>query len=66
VPRVAQVDSVVRALLGGEVSPDTRRVLLSGVNPLAAASDSAYASADLPGYARTIGLALGSPEFQRR
>ncbi|MGI8497778.1 MAG: DUF1800 domain-containing protein [Gemmatimonadaceae bacterium] len=34
-PREEQVDGVVRALLGGEASPDTRKILLSGVNPLA-------------------------------
>jgi uncharacterized protein (DUF1800 family) len=34
-PREAQVDGVVRELLGGEVSPETRRVLLEGNNPLA-------------------------------
>ena len=35
--REQQVDGVVRALLGGEVSSVTRRVLVSGTNPLAAA-----------------------------
>ena len=34
--RTAQVDGVIDALLGGESSPDTRAVLLSGQNPLAA------------------------------
>lgn len=42
--RVEQVDGVVKALLGGEVSPETRNVLLSGANPMlsraGAASDS--------------------------
>ncbi|HEY0996468.1 MAG TPA: DUF1800 domain-containing protein, partial [Gemmatimonadaceae bacterium] len=31
----AQVDGVIRALLGGDASPETRQILLSGENPLA-------------------------------
>ncbi|MGH7719297.1 MAG: DUF1800 domain-containing protein, partial [Gemmatimonadaceae bacterium] len=31
-----QVDGVIRTLLGGEASPDTRQILESGVNPLLA------------------------------
>ncbi|MFN2397312.1 MAG: DUF1800 domain-containing protein [Gemmatimonadaceae bacterium] len=97
-PREQQVDGVVRTLLGGEASPDTRRVLLSGVNPLLAnapadslvvlgdssATMSAHsalpeelrarkrrgnplgAPVKLEGLAQLVGLALGSPEFQRR
>jgi uncharacterized protein (DUF1800 family) len=34
-PRETQVDGVVRELLGGEVSPETRTVLVEGNNPLA-------------------------------
>ena len=33
-PRAAQVDGVIAALLGGEASPDTRRILERGANPL--------------------------------
>ena len=109
-PREAQVDGVIRALLGGAVSPDTRQVLLSGENPLLARADAATgngATGDatgvgrpsdpmttmtpvtapgdagpsprpraaargfgppprLEGLALVVGLALGSPEFQRR
>ena len=109
-PREAQVDGVVRALLGGAVSTDTRQVLLSGEHPLFAQADRAagddiagrfrtptgarrpgqpmepmHAPADagppvrprdggrgfgppprLQGLALVVGLALGSPEFQRR
>ena len=36
-PREAQVDGVVKMFFGGQVSPDTRRVLLSGENPLISA-----------------------------
>ncbi len=89
--RAAQVDGVVAAVLNGDVSADTRAVLLSGEHPLlasprfASAADSALArqmadSADdgmghnrafgtlppLDGLAQVLGLALGSPEFQRR
>ena len=34
-PRDSQVDGVARLLLGGQISPDTRQVLMSGENPLA-------------------------------
>ena len=34
--REVQVDAVILALLGGKASPDTRQVLVSGENPLAA------------------------------
>jgi uncharacterized protein (DUF1800 family) len=37
-PRTAQVDSVVAVLLGGNVSPDMRAVLLSGTHPMLAAA----------------------------
>lgn len=67
-PRERQVDGVVAALLGGDVSPDTRRVLLSGENPLLerAARDSMPRGGRLDGLPLIVGLALGSPEFQRR
>jgi hypothetical protein len=101
-PLEAQVDGVIAALLGGEASPDTRAILMSGENPFlrsAAASDTAAAKlvrvdpdpvmmepprrpnvpgepplrpgplAQLPqlrGLAQLVGLAIGSPEFQRR
>ncbi|MEP6690733.1 MAG: DUF1800 domain-containing protein [Gemmatimonadaceae bacterium] len=37
-PRDSQVDAVIRAFLRGEASPDTRKILMSGVNPLAASA----------------------------
>jgi uncharacterized protein (DUF1800 family) len=101
--RAAQVDGVVASLLGGQVSPQTREILTSGVNPIAAkaAADSSAAMTvatdsmadpdptmpvdntpqgrrmrlarqgfgnlpELTGLAQVVGLALGSPEFQRR
>ena len=36
-PRATQVDGVVNDILGGDVSPDTRAVLMSGDHPLLAA-----------------------------
>jgi uncharacterized protein (DUF1800 family) len=82
-PREQQVDGVVRTLLGGDVSPDMRTILLSGEHPLlpqARAQDTVTDSTDetmMPsraraarrepqGLAQIIGLAIGSPEFQRR
>jgi uncharacterized protein (DUF1800 family) len=63
-PRDAQVDGVIRAILGGEASPDTRKVLESGVNPMA--SDGTANATNRGGLETIIGLALGAPEFQRR
>lgn len=72
-PRPAQVDGVVSDLLGGDASPDTRRILLSGNHPMlaSAATDSTMQDMqpnknDLHGLAQVVGLALGAPEFQRR
>ena len=72
-PIERQVDGVVDALLGGGVSPDTRAILITGQNPFlgsAAALDSTTAMArpkqPLKGLALIVGLAIGSPEFQRR
>ena len=97
--RAEQVDGVVASLLGGQASPQTREILASGINPLAAraVADSsaspllepdALADGDpsmaaggarrraaarpfeaireLSGLAQVVGLALGSPEFQRK
>ena len=73
-PREQQVDAVVAALLGGDASPDTRAVLLSGEHPFGAAAAAAdtLVSGQRPrarppaGLAQIVGLAIGSPEFQRR
>jgi uncharacterized protein (DUF1800 family) len=100
--RTEQVTGVVTSLLGGQVSPQTREILTTGVHPLvaqAAADSSAFAVVadtamspdnsmagagepprrrqrgaqqgftnipELTGLAQVVGLALGSPEFQRR
>jgi uncharacterized protein (DUF1800 family) len=98
-PRDKQVDAVVAAFLGGEVSPETRAILVAGTNPLleTAKGDTADAQMMRPppdtagvsgldqgalrraqagrafqnlppleGVPLIVGLALGSPEFQRR
>jgi uncharacterized protein (DUF1800 family) len=71
-PRDKQVDAIVSVLLGGSVSPDTRAVLISGENPLMANAKDSTSMSDMPnarqlsGIAQVVGLALGSPEFQRR
>jgi uncharacterized protein (DUF1800 family) len=100
-PLDQQVDGVVKALLGGEASPDTRGILMSGENPFlksAAALDTTPGKITTPdpddptmapemaprnprapardrafgplapakGLAQLVGLAIGSPEFQRR
>jgi hypothetical protein len=62
------VDGVIRTLLGGATSNETREVLMSGTNPLLTrrggmAADGQPSPA---GLAQIVGLALGAPEFQRR
>ncbi len=73
-PRDSQVDGVIRTFLRGEASPDTRKILLSGTNPLAASAaavDTLTAddtepmmrgkqNNNLPG-ARKLGLPSGDP-----
>ncbi len=102
-PLDQQVDGVVRALLSGEASADTRSILIAGENPFlksAAALDTTPGTtpvtapdpdetmmapekggksqrgplrdrafgplAPAKGLAQIVGLAIGSPEFQRR
>jgi uncharacterized protein (DUF1800 family) len=65
----AQVDGVIVAFLGGRVSPETREILISGRNPLAADSTAAATARPMqptPNLAQMVGLAIGSPEYQRR
>jgi uncharacterized protein (DUF1800 family) len=74
-----RVDSVIALVLGGEVSPETRAILLNGVNPFAVAAEDSSSTgsrgAMAPngsrpaaplGYGALVGLAIGAPEFQRR
>lgn len=62
-PREEQVNAVVNAFLGGDVSAVTRSVLLTGRNPTLSAKGS---ETPVRGLAQVLGLALGSSEFQRR
>ena len=66
--RTAQVDGVIANFLGGRVSPETREILISGRNPLqqGEATDGERPIPPLQGLAQIVGLAIGSPEFQRR
>jgi uncharacterized protein (DUF1800 family) len=77
--RAVQVDAVVTSILGGDASPDTRAILLSGEHPLLASGDAPAGmrggaedpgalgpAARVQGLAQVVGLALGAPEFQRR
>jgi uncharacterized protein (DUF1800 family) len=49
-PRAQQVDGVVKAMLGGQVSPETREVLMTGANPMLSSANS---SANVKGGAAT-------------
>lgn len=66
--RAAQVDGVIRTLLGGAASNETREVLMSGTNPLLTGRGGMAADGQPSpaGLAQIVGLALGAPEFQRR
>ena len=63
--REAQVEGVIDALFNGEVSADTRAILVSGENPLGRGGDEAERPRT-QGLQQILGLALGAPEFQRR
>ncbi|MEP6496040.1 MAG: DUF1800 domain-containing protein, partial [bacterium] len=59
-PVDAQVNGVIDELLGGEVSPETRKILSSGENPMLAGAPPAKTPApQLTGLPALIGLALG-------
>ncbi len=66
--RAAQVDGVIAAFLGGRVSPETRAILIDGRNPLAGDKplENERPIPPLTGLAQVVGLAIGSPEFQRK
>ena len=73
-PPAVQVDSVIHDLLGGAVSASTRTILINGENPMLANAATMTPATMTPrpptpqltGLPAIIGLALGSPEFQRR
>lgn len=63
-PFAEQVQGVIDHVLGGDISRDTRDILETGRNPLAPSDKSG--TSVRPGLRDLLGLALGSPEFQRR
>jgi uncharacterized protein (DUF1800 family) len=67
-PYDKQVDGVIAELLGGGVSDDTRRILVSGENPLMNAGSAPPKTPvpQLTGLPAIVALALGTPEFQKR
>jgi uncharacterized protein (DUF1800 family) len=65
-PLDAQVDGVIEQLFGGDVSAETRQILLQGNNPVLAGPPANKATPALSGLPSILGLALGSPEFQHR
>ena len=48
-PRAQQVDGVVKSMFGGQVSTETREVLMSGANPLASAAPAAADTTSMAG-----------------
>jgi uncharacterized protein (DUF1800 family) len=67
-PLAEEVDAIAATLLLGEMSSDTRDVLMSGVNPVAQRAGGAMTAATggRATFAELVGLAIGSPDFQRR
>jgi hypothetical protein len=58
-PRSQQVDAVVKSMLGGQVSPETRQVLMSGENPMLAAGTASDATGMADSSAMGFGRARG-------
>jgi hypothetical protein len=54
-PRSQQVDAVVKSMLGGQVSPETRQVLMSGENPMLGAGT----ASDATGMADSSAMGFG-------
>ncbi|HEY2164346.1 MAG TPA: DUF1800 domain-containing protein, partial [Gemmatimonadaceae bacterium] len=62
-PRSQQVDAVVKSMLGGQVSPETRQVLMSGENPMLAANDAnEMADSSTMGFGRGRGGGRGAQQ----
>ncbi len=62
-PRSQQVDAVVKSMLGGQVSSETRQVLMSGENPMLAASDAnGMADSSAMGFGRARGGGRGAQQ----
>jgi hypothetical protein len=76
-PREQQAEALSLLFYGGDMSPETRQILIAGENPLAAKAVKDSTSTlsglragvnqiPLQGLSQMIALALGAPEFQRR
>jgi uncharacterized protein (DUF1800 family) len=62
-PRTQQVDAVVKSMLGGQVSAETRQVLMSGENPMLAANDAnEMADSSTMGFGRARGGGRGAQQ----
>jgi uncharacterized protein (DUF1800 family) len=70
----ARVDSAIALVLHGEATNETRAILLTGRNPLATTEPTDAMAPAVPNgaprpalnFASIVGLAIGSPDFQRR
>ena len=70
----ARVDSAIALVLHGEATNETRAILLTGHNPLATMEPTDAMAPAVPNgspmptlnFAAMVGLAIGSPDFQRR
>lgn len=60
------VSAIAHVVLEDELSPDTFDIMMSGVNPVATRMGGSTAGTKSATGADLVGLALGSPEFQRR
>jgi uncharacterized protein (DUF1800 family) len=58
-PRAQQVDEIVKSVLGGKASPETREVLMSGDNPMLAKAGDAAADSSMDAGAGMRGRAGG-------
>jgi uncharacterized protein (DUF1800 family) len=65
-PRPQQVDAVVKSMLGGQVSPETRQVLMSGENPMLASNDAnSMADSSTMGFARARAGGRGAEQLAK-
>ena len=60
------VSAIAHVVLEDELSPDTFDIMMSGVNPVAVRMGASATGTKPATGAELVGLALGSPEFQRR
>ena len=61
-PRAQQVDAVIRTVLAGAASPDTREILLTGAHPMLAVAPTDSAMRDMAGRDSLAVAALDPPD----